>query len=289
MVILGFLFFIIRIMAFSEDQYRGALELQNKLETFRVQLEECDYINEKTHFFELMNEFWKFLSSYKDADSYELFEHSEYFTKYQPFFKSQEDYYVRTLEAIEAVSIMTKQFETKSANFMDFFDHQMSKECYLQTSQEMNLLNHGQEKSLVMVGCGPLPETLMYISENTNFESIHGLDSNQEAIYMAGEMLSSQGIDKIKLIHYDGLEYDYADADVIYVANFTRPKKKVLDRIAETAKNGAKILVRTPVLLGKMLYEDAEEALHKRLTVIKEGKVNDYFLFKPLLLQKVEI
>ena len=263
--------------------------LKQNLEKFRVALEKNDYVQHKNAFFSIMNKFWEFAASMNDEETYEYFEHSQYFTKYRSFFSAREQYYVRTIEAIEAVNIMTKSVK-ENIKFYDLLERKIAKENYLKTSYEIEMMDIEDSKQLVMVGCGPLPETVLYLYENTELEEIIGLDYNQEAVYMGGEMLNSVGsTSRVKLIHCDGLKYDYKDADIIFVANFVTPKIKVLQQIANTAKNGAKVLVRTPVLLGKMLYESAINGMPSRLTLLKKGDINPYFLDQSLLLEKLDL
>jgi hypothetical protein len=262
--------------------------LIKQLEVHKKQLEACDYIHNKEAFFQYMQEFWEYISNFKDKHIYELFEHTEYYSKNYELFASFENYYVRTLEALESMSILTKNVHT-DASFLDFFNKRIAKETYLQTSKEIQMADFSNCKTLVMVGAGPLPETILYIYENTDIENIIGLDNNQEAVFMAGEMVRSQNLPRIKFLHYDGTLYDYNDADIIYVANFVRPKKKIFHRIAETAKTNVQIVTRTPVMFGRMLYEDTLPSLHPRLSLIQEGEINWFFLWKPLLIKKLDI
>ena len=73
------------------------------------------------------------------------------------------------------------------------------------------------------------------------------------------------------------------------MANFVTPKIKVLQQIANTARNGAKVLVRTPIFLGKMLYESVIHNLPSRLTLRRKGNINPYFLDQSLLLEKLDL
>ena len=263
--------------------------LKQNLEKFRVALEKNNYMHHKKEFFSIMNEFWEFASSMDDEETYEYFEHSQYFTKYRSFFSSKEQYYVRTIEAIEAVNIMTKSIK-ENINFYDLLERKMAKENYLKTSYEIEMMDLEGSKTLVMVGCGPLPETILYLYDNTELEEIIGLDYNQEAVFMGGEMLNSVGnTSRVNLIHCDGTEYIYENADIIFVANFVTPKIKVLQQIANTARNGAKVLVRTPIFLGKMLYESVIHNLPSRLTLRRKGNINPYFLDQSLLLEKLDL
>lgn len=272
----------------NKNDKAGLEKLIQTLEIHKKQLESCDYIHNKEAFFQYMQEFWEYISQFKNEHLYELFEHTEYYSKNREIFASYENYYVRTLEALESISILTKNVHN-NASFVDFFNKRIAKETYLQTSKEIEMADFSNCKTLVMVGAGPLPETILYIYENTNIENIIGLDNNQEAVFMAGEMIRSQNLPRIKFLHFDGTLYDYHDADIVYVANFVRPKKKIFQRIAETAKTNVQIVTRTPVMFGRMLYEDTLPSLHSRLSLIQEGDINWFFLWKPLLIKKLDI
>jgi len=93
-----------------------------------------------------------------------------------------------------------------------------------------------------------LPETILFYYENTLIDTIVALDNNQEAVVMAGKLIRSQNLNRIKTIRIDGTHYDYKDADIICLANFVSPKSKVFDQIAKTAKVNVQIVTRTPIL-----------------------------------------
>ena len=273
----------------SPEQREKVRALQAELDHHRRALDGINYILDKEAFFERMNRFWKFISSYEDEETFAYFQHSDYYQKNKNLFASMELYYVRTLGTVEAFNIMRKSLG-KDQTFLDLFDRQLAKETYLQTNKDITLIDWQGKKKIVMVGSGPLPETILYLYDHTNIEQIVGLDNNQEAIFIAGEMIRSiKNTSRIQLQHYNGLHYDYSDADIIYVANFITPKIKILDRIAVTAKNGVQVLVQTPVSFGKMLYESATDGLNPRLTLTQEGAINTYFLSKTLVLQKFNI
>lgn len=262
--------------------------LQRKIEKFRIKLRKIDYINDQEDFFCTMHDFWDLLKTIDDERLCKLFIHSKYYQKYNAYFESLENYYTRAVEVAEAFTIITKQI-SKKLSFLDLFDRQMSKETYLQTSREIKMLDFKNCKKLVIVGCGCLPETILYIYENTPIKEIIGLDNNQEAIYIAGEMIRSQKLSNIHLLHYSGMNYDYSKNDIVLISNMVRGKKKILDRIVETAQDNVQILIRTPILLGHMFYENALDSLNKRLVVIKSKRVSSYFLENTVLMKKLHI
>jgi hypothetical protein len=264
--------------------------LERQLESFRIRLNECRKNSDE--FFQTMREFWQFMSRYyekKDHDEsiFHAFEKTDYFSRYHKEFSEHESYYVRANEMREAYAVADKPYR-ESQRFQELCDTELSKQTYDQTRSEAMLVDYSNCDTLVMVGCGPFPETTMYLYENTPIKIIIGLDQEQSAVAIAGDLLASLGIDKIQMEHAKGEKYDYSEADVIYVANFVSPKREVFEHIAETAKPNTKIITRHPVSFGKMLYEDTLANIPPRLTVKRTGQVNPYFLFQGLLLVKEE-
>jgi hypothetical protein len=261
-----------------------------KLDVIRKDLKKVDYVNEREKFFGLMENFWKFLRKPKNSKLFKLFEHSKYYNKYKKFFNKMDDYYVRSFEAMEAVNIIAKSYTTPGS-FLKLTEQDLTINSYKVVKREIELLDHSNCKTLAMVGSGPLPETILYIFENTNILKIIGIDNNQEAIYLAGEMISSiKKTPRIEFIHYDGLDYNYKNSDIVYIANFVYPKTEVLNRIAKTAKPGIKILIRNPFSFGKMLYDEVNfDKIDPRLTLIQKGKKIDYFLNYPLIFEKNDL
>ena len=264
----------------SPEQREKVHALQVAIDQHKRALEHIDYTRDKEDYLGYMHQFWNFISSYKDEETFAYFERSEYYQKNRNFFTSID--YSRIIETVEALNIMEKP-TCENQTFLDNFDHKLT--------QEIALVNWQGKKKLVMVGAGPLPKTMLHFHDHTDIEQIIGLDSNQESVYIAGQMIrrAHKNTSRIQLVHYNGLNYDYKDADLVFVANFVTPKAKVLNRIAATAKNGVQVLVRTPVSFGKMIYESATEGLDPRLAITQEGEVNNYFLSKTLVLQKFDM
>jgi hypothetical protein len=268
--------------------------LQSKLESFRRRIEQCP--KNSTEFIKAMSEFWAFLSMFYEEDTggelYQAFERSNYFAKHQKEFSGFETFYVRSNEIQEAMSIKYEKNAHGEKGFLELCDTELSRQTYEQTRDEMQMLDEQDRncETMVMVGCGPLPETMMFIIEQTGVKKIIGLDQEETAVSMAGGLIHSMGYDKrIDTQPVRGEQYNYGDADVICVANFVSPKRAVFERIADTAKQGAKILTRNPVSFGRMLYEVTEDCIPPRLTIMKKDLVNPYFLFQGMLLEKAAI
>lgn len=268
------------------EQKQEIQALETMMKWHQQHLKMSYYINNEKEFISRMRNFWKFISSYPDEKTYSVFEESKYYCDNKSFFSYMEQYYTRLLETIEVKKIMLQGENTKKY-FSDLLSNNLAMDGYNQVKNEILMVDWKGKNNVVMVGCGSLPQTVLCLYDNTKAENIVGLDNNQESIYIAREMVKSiNRVDRINLIHCDGLNYDYGNADLVYVANFIKPKTKVIDRIAETAKDGVNVIVRSPVSFGKMFYENALEDLNPVLSVVKEGEVNENFLFKPFVIKK---
>lgn len=259
-------------------------ELIKKLDSFKKTLEECDHTHEIEYFFSTMRQFRKFVASVENETLCDNFFHSKYYEEYRIFFRDKNYYYMRAVETIEAASIIEKW--THRWSFVKLIDREYIKERYIGKTEEVKHLDLKQIKQLVVVGCWPMPETMIYIYENTKVDNIIGLDNSREAIFTATRMIKWLGIKNIKLLCIDGIDYNYQDADAVYIPGFTYPKEKILNRIATTGKNSVQILVRTPNLLWKMLFDDIEK-LHSRLVIRKSHNSNrDFSKYNMLNIEK---
>ena len=63
----------------------------------------------------------------------------------------------------------------------------------------------------------------------------------------------------------DGRDFDFTDSRIVFVAKMTTPKGAVLSRIADTAPQDVRIVVREPLSLGRLWAESAEQTLDPRL------------------------
>ncbi|MBD3238110.1 MAG: hypothetical protein GF332_00525 [Candidatus Moranbacteria bacterium] len=276
-------------MKISAKEKKDLNNLIKELTGFQQRLSKFDYVKDREDFFKEMERFKGFIRKQADEKLYKNFEKSKSFPEFKRFFRKMEEYYERTLEAIEAVGLMT-QSRTNSSN-INFFQHISSKHVqvtYEQIKNELNMIDLKKRKRFVMVGIGPLAESVLFLFENTDALKIVGLDNNQEAIHISSEMIKSIiNTPRIELIHCDGADYDYKNEDVVLVANFCARKSKVLDRIVETGKNGIQIILREPVFLINLIYREATSGINPRLAIVDEIYF-DKTKAKSLLLEKLD-
>jgi len=95
-------------MNLTESDKKKLNELIKNLEFFRTELVNIDYIHKKKEFFNIMVKLRKYLLSVEDGKIFNFFFHSKYYKFYNEYFTNINQYYLRSLEAIQSLSIMTK-------------------------------------------------------------------------------------------------------------------------------------------------------------------------------------
>jgi hypothetical protein len=124
-------------------------------------------------------------------------------------------------------------------------------------------------RRFVLVGCGPLPMTLYHVHDRTEVVELIAIDIEDEAVGIVNETARRFGLNRISAAVASGEQYDYSQADIIYVANLVRPKRNVLERIADMAPAGAMVVLREPYSLGRLLTERGVDHLDPRLEIVK--------------------
>lgn len=252
-------------MNFTHFDKEKLANLVNNLENYKQKLEKINYTHDKKEFFEVMTNFRRYLLSADEEGLYEVFFHSKHFRKYKDFFTNINNYYLRMLESLQSISIMTRGIHNYRS-FSDIIDKDLIKESYEKKAKEIESIDFSEAKQMILVWCGPMPETLLYMYENTNIDNIVGIDNNHEAVFIAGEMINGLNLDKISLYQADGTRFNYKNADIVYLPIFAYPKNKIIKRIVETGKESVQILVNSPVGLANLMYEDFWK-IHPRLKI----------------------
>ena len=128
-----------------------------------------------------------------------------------------------------------------------------------------------------MVGCGPLPITLLHVAAKYPSMVLKGMDIDLNAIEVAREVVQAAVRPHIHLIHSHGASYSYHHADIVYIANLVLPKADVSMRIANTASLGTLVVLRDPTESGLHLADSGLNSLSSKFCVV--GKGNDSELF----------
>lgn len=258
-------------MTISTELREKVDEVFEQLEQFKNELEQYPYGYKQREFFAIMENLHAFLAKIDNEEVCEMVIHSERYGKYESFFRHQNDYFMRAIETVEALDIISNNVGVQSS-LQDLISMKYLRQLFLNKGQELQLLDFKNAKKMVLVGSGPLPHTSLYVYENTTIPQIIGLDYNEEAIYISSRFIENLGFnDRIHLECIDGCKYDYKDADIVYIAGFVRPKYKVLEQIANTSTNPSlQILVDSTSGMKKLLFEDINpNTIHKRLKIDK--------------------
>jgi hypothetical protein len=149
-----------------------------------------------------------------------------------------------------------------------------SKDAYTRLGEVFDHVDFSNCHRAVMVGCGGRPFTMFRIHDETLVPEIIGLDFIPEAISTANKLAAKLGYDRMRAELCDGRDYDYGQAQVVYVASMVSPKAAVVSRIADTAPRDVQIVLWEPYSLGRLWAESAERTLDPRLEVIGRTSVS---------------
>lgn len=113
---------------------------------------------------------------------------------------------------------------------------------------------------MVMVGCGPLPVTALHAVERAGVRHCVLLDVSPDAVADCQALVHAHGWTALQPRVADGAAFDYAGAQVVYVANVVHPKAATVARVAATAGPQVQLVLREPWSLGRLWSERGEPA-----------------------------
>lgn len=126
---------------------------------------------------------------------------------------------------------------------------------------------------IVMVGCGWRPVTMFHLHETTDAREIIGLDVIPDAVETSAALARKLGYDRMRTVLCDGVSFDYAGADLVYVASMVSPKRDVIARILETAPEDVRIVLWEPISLGRLWLESSEPDEIPEIEITGRGPV----------------
>jgi trans-aconitate methyltransferase len=162
-----------------------------------------------------------------------------------------------------------------------------AKEAYSRVEDMFAYKDFDNCERFVMVGCGPLPVTLLHVAERYPLMAIEGLDVDEDAVVVARKVAHTIGASRVNVSQGDGVSYSYAAANIVYIANLVSPKAEVLARISATAPLGALIVLRDPTQEGAHWAEVGLAAVDARFHVEGEGEGSRLFQSRHVFLRLV--
>lgn len=148
-----------------------------------------------------------------------------------------------------------------------------SLEAYNRLDHIFDRIDFRSFRRAVVVGCGRRPFTMFRIHDRTAIPEIVGLDVVLEAVVKANELAAKFGYDRMRAELCDGCQYDYGQADIVYVTSMVTPKARVVSRIADTAREDVQVILWEPCSLARLWMESAERELDPRFEVVGRSDI----------------
>ena len=156
---------------------------------------------------------------------------------------------------------------------------------YDRVAEVLRLADFPACRRFVMVGCGPFPAAALLVRDATAVPEIVAVDSDESAASTARRVVEAMGEHRIRVVCADGAAYDYAGAQIVYVANQVCGKNRVLGRVEETAPN-AVVVLREPYGIGRLFAEDIGGNLPEPFRVAARGENCAAFFSRHVLLTR---
>lgn len=119
----------------------------------------------------------------------------------------------------------------------------------------LKLFDPNSCRRLAMVGCGPFPDSLLCLHDETVVPELVGFDRDPASAAAAAELVRTLGLGRISIERADARELDYSGFDAVCCSVFAEPRAAILARAAQTADAGTVVLVREPFFTGRLLFE----------------------------------
>lgn len=203
--------------------------------------------------------FLGFIRTYQDAEAYAALERTGEVAELRRFFGPRVTSFTASIERRKREEVLAhpRQLETLLAT--------NPWGAYAGLVQAVPSLGLTSSRRLAMIGCGPLPDSLVCLHRHTEVERLIGFDRDPGSSVLAQELIDGLGLDRIRITSGDGEELDYRDFDVVCPTVFAVPRRAVVERIARTARPGATVIVRDPFFTGTLLFERVLDALPAQL------------------------
>ena len=166
--------------------------------------------------------------------------------------------------------------------YRDIMDDKV-RNTYNRVSDIFDWLDFTACERFVMIGCGQLPVSALHVHDRTRVGEVICVDVRPDAVADVEFLAGKLGMDNLGALVCDGKDFDYRDAQIVYVANMVKGKTAVVARILETAPDGVRIVVRSPAGLGRLWTQGLGDIAGLGLTVARRGHVGRYLARDELL------
>ncbi|MFH2057973.1 MAG: nicotianamine synthase family protein [Pseudomonadota bacterium] len=151
---------------------------------------------------------------------------------------------------------------------------------------QIEAVNTTHDNTMIFIGCGPVPMTLILMNRLYGIRSI-GLDSSKETVDLAQKVIQRLGLkNEIKIIHGDDSHLWELSWDMVLVAALSEPKARIFQTLYKILKERnvhAPVIYRTYTGMRAVLYEPVQPGDIKGFKIVKEilptGRVNNTTVF----------
>lgn len=243
-------------------------QLRSQLDVFRRRLATGD-APDSPGFVAAMSEFLDFVVTYRDSEAYVALELAGSVGEYRSFFGPRLLEFTWLTERRVHHQLISRHDLTSAA--LGAMLEANAWGAYAGFGRMLALADLTTRRSFLMVGCGPLPDTLLYMHDRTSIETLVGVERDADAQRMARELVERFDRRRIEIRKADGAEVDYSAFDVICCSVFAAPRSQIIERIARTARDDCLVLFRDPVFTGTLLFESILDGLPARLEVLAKS------------------
>jgi len=196
------------------------------------------------------------------------------YVKYKSYFTHAEMFFERQIEIQENEAITKLNMKLDMKKIRKYLTKDFNKLFYDTVGKEIDELSKyfDVNSKFLMVGCGSMPISLLHYTTRYPNSTFIGIDNSSEAIGKAIELKNKLKIKNLRFSLYDGVAYDkYGDIKTILVANTVIPKKRIMNKITQSAGSNTIIFMRIPVDTGHLLSEDVNyTTLGNRIELLEE-------------------
>lgn len=259
-------------------------ELLVSLDRFRERLDCFDPDKDQQGFFEAMWQVTDYFKSFDDKEVFYAFLDSDKYLEYQQYFTQKNICFEPMVDKVQAKYLLAQnRYRDLESNFSDAF----SAAVFAQAKVEFSILSNKPQGTLMLLGCGATPETLLCFALAGQFNKIIGVDRDLEALNIAQSLVDAMDIKTpIQFLHADAEKINYTSVDHVHMANFLRGKAKIMRQICLTLKPGGQVIMRYPYLLQHLFYEDntgeqqsLEKCFNNKKIVTGRGGIYSFKIF----------
>lgn len=178
------------------------------------------------------------------------------------------------LETENALKILNAENPNEALDSFHFYEKYIGL-----INNERQLAKFDENKTFVFLGSGPLPLTLIMFNLTTKCKCI-GIEQNKEIAELSRKVLNTLGLNKdIEII--TGNEESLVDLkyDILMIAAFAEPKKRVFSNVWKYVDEKTPILYRTYSGMRAILYSPVTEedtvGFQKERMMLPKGTTNN--------------